>query len=88
MTLKEYNNNVEKLVESMESKIKILSCGGEQPSSVFADIFHIFRKTTNDELKSLVLQYSRLYDKGEEFEYDFLLHTFVTKYKQLVTEGE
>ena len=88
MTLKQYNNNIKKLVEDMETKIKLLSCGGEQPSSVFADIFHIFEKITNDELKSLVLQYSRLYDKGEEFDYDFLLQTFVTKYKQLVTEGE
>ena len=63
MTLKEHNNNVEKLVESMESKIKILSCGGEEPSSVFADAFRIFSKTSNDEFKSLAHQYSRLCDE-------------------------
>ena len=39
-------------------------------------------------MKSLVHQHSRLYDEGVDYEYDFLLHTFVTKHKQLVAEGE
>jgi len=88
ITLKEYNNNVEKLVNDMESKIKTLSVGGEQPNSIFADIFRIFSKANNAEFRSLVLQYSRLYDEGTEYEYDWLLNIFVTKYKQLVSEGE
>ena len=88
MTLSDYNDNVEKLVEEMESKIKLLSCGGEEPSSMFADIFRIFGKTSNDELRSLVHQYSRLCDEGTEYECDFLLQTFLTKHKQLVSEGE
>jgi len=88
MTLKDYNNNVEKVVSEMEHKIKILSCGGEEPSSVFADIFRIFSKSNNEEFRSLVQQYSRLYDEGNTYEYDWLLNTLVTKYKQLVMEGE
>ena len=88
MTLSDYNDNVEKLVEEMESKIKLLSCGGEEPSSMFADIFRIFGKTSNDELRSLVHQYSRLHDEGTEYEHDFLLQTFLAKCKQLVSEGE
>ena len=88
MTLNEHNNNVEKLVEAMESKIKLLSCGGEEPSSIFADIFRIFGETTNDDLKSLVSQCSRLCDEGQHYECEFLLQTFVTKHKQLVAEGE
>ena len=88
ITLKDYNYNVETLVNEMESKIKLLSCGGEEPHSVFADIFRIFSKAKNEEFRSLVQQYSRLYDEGTPYEYDWLLNTFVTKYKQLINEGE
>ena len=77
MTLSEYNNHVEKLVQVMELKIKLLSCKGEEPSLIFANIFRIFRKITNNKLKSLVYQYSKLYDKGDKLESDFLLKTFV-----------
>ena len=88
MTLKNYNNNVEKLVNDIESKIKILSVGGEQPHSIFADIFRIFLKADNVEFRSLVHQYSRLYDEGTEYEADWLLNVLVTKYKQIISEGE
>ena len=88
ITLKNYNNNVEKLVNDMENKIKILSVGGEQPNSIFADIFRIFSKADNAEFRSMVHQYSRLYDEGVEYESDWMLNVFVTKYKQLVLEGD
>ena len=54
MTLKEYNNNVEKLMNDIESKIKILSVDGEQSYSIFANIFHVFSKADNAEFCSLV----------------------------------
>ena len=54
ITLKDYNYNVEKLINDIESKIKILSVGGEQPHSIFADIFCIFSKADNAEFCSLV----------------------------------
>ena len=79
ITLKDYNNNVEKLVNDMESKIKILSVGGEQPLSAFADIFRIFAKADNQEFHSLVHQCSRLHDEGTEYEADWLLNKFVAK---------
>ena len=88
MTLKDYNNNAEKLVNEMESKIQVLSVGSEQPHSVFADVFRIFSKANNAEFRSLVLQYSRLYDEGTEYDADWLLNIFVSKCKQLVSEGE
>jgi len=54
MTLKNHNNNVEKLVNEIEGKIKLLSCGSEDPNSIFADIFRIFFKASNEEFCSLV----------------------------------
>ena len=54
MTLKDYNNNTETLVNKMESKIKLLSCGGEEPHSVFVNVFCMFSKAPNDEFYSLV----------------------------------
>ena len=87
MTLANYNNNAEKLVEEIEAKIKLLSCGGKELSSTFADVFRTFSKTSNDELKSLVHQCLRLYDKGAQHKCNFLLQTFLTKHKQLVAEG-
>ena len=68
ITLKNYNNNIEKLTSDMENKIKILSVGGEQPNSIFVDIFYIFSKADNTEFCSLVHQYSRLYDESTEYE--------------------
>ena len=69
-TLKDYNYDVETLVNEMESKIKSLSCGGEEPHSVFADIFRVFSKAKNDEFRSLVQQHSRLHDEGTQCEHD------------------
>ena len=43
--LKDYNNNTEKVVTNIEYKIKILSCGREESSSVFSDIYSIFLKS-------------------------------------------
>ena len=36
----------------------------------------------------MVYQYSRLYHEGTEYKSNWLLSVFVTKYKQLVLEGD
>ena len=81
MTLKDCNNNMEKIANDIESKIKILSVGGEQPYSIFADIFCIVSKADNTEFHSLVYQYSHLCDEGIECEANWLLNVLVAKYK-------
>ena len=72
----------------MQHKIKLLQCGGEQPSSIISDVFRIFKAALNDDFHSLVQNYSRMYDEGEDLEYEWLLNTLVSKYKQLVSEGD
>ena len=44
MTLKEHNDNVEKLVEAMESKIKFLSCGGKNQAQSSLMFFELLAK--------------------------------------------
>ena len=88
ITLKDQNNDVEKLVNEMECKIKLLSWGGEESNSGFSDAFHMFSKAPNHELRSLVQQYSRLHGEGTVHRHYWLPSALVTKHKYLVSEGE
>ena len=65
VTLSDFNNNVNKICEYIQHKIKIMHCGGEDPSSNLLDIFRIFKCHKNEEFLSLVQNLARLYDKGK-----------------------
>jgi len=53
----------------------------EESNSIFTYVFYIFSKASNEEFHSLVQQYSYLCDEGKEYDCNWLLNTFITKYK-------
>ena len=87
MNLSDYDNDVDKLINSIEENNNILSASGRVDSAVTANLFRILKAAPCEEFTSWVLNKQTMWDEGGVFDVENFMKNAKIKYNSMVSDG-